>query len=74
MLTMIILWYMRGRTDDVINISGHRMSTAEIEHTVISHTRKYLMLHQLRFRINLTGEAIVVFFVTDDKSEIWFGI
>ncbi|AFS82772.1 AMP-binding protein [Candidatus Nitrosopumilus sediminis] len=30
------LWYMRGRTDDVINVSGHRMSTAEIEHAVIS--------------------------------------
>ncbi|HIE46948.1 MAG TPA: AMP-dependent synthetase, partial [Nitrosopumilus sp.] len=33
------LWYMRGRADDVINVSGHRMSTAEIEHTVISHTK-----------------------------------
>ncbi|MCH1607674.1 MAG: AMP-binding protein, partial [Nitrosopumilus sp.] len=33
------LWYMQGRTDDVINVSGHRMSTAEIEHTVISHKK-----------------------------------
>ena len=30
---------MQGRTDDVINGSGHRMSTAEIEHTVISHKK-----------------------------------
>jgi len=62
------LWYMRGRSDDVINISGHRMSTAEIEHTVISH-KKISDAASIAIPDDITGEAIVVFFVTDDKSQ-----
>ncbi len=60
---------MHGRTDDVMNISGHRISTAEIEHTVISH-KKVSDAASVAIPDELTGEAIVVFFVTDDKSEI----
>ncbi len=62
------LWYMRGRTDDVINVSGHRMSTAEIEHTVISH-EKISDAASIAIPDNLTGEAIVVFFVADNKND-----
>ncbi len=62
------LWYMRGRADDVINVSGHRMSTAEIEHTVISHT-KISDAASISIPDELTGEAIVVFFVSDDKLD-----
>jgi len=62
------LWYMRGRSDDVINVSGHRMSTAEIEHTVISH-KKISDAASISIPDNITGEAIVVFFVVDNKSE-----
>jgi len=62
------LWYMRGRTDDVINISGHRMSTAEIEHTVISH-KKISDAASIAIPDDITGEAIVVFFVADNKSQ-----
>ncbi len=62
------LWYMRGRTDDVINVSGHRMSTAEIEHAVISH-KKISDAASIAIPDDITGEAIVVFFVSDDKSE-----
>lgn len=62
------LWYMRGRTDDVINVSGHRMSTAEIEHTVISHN-KISDAASIAIPDDITGEAIVVFFVADKKSE-----
>ncbi|KAI9284249.1 acetyl-coenzyme A synthetase [Umbelopsis sp. AD052] len=29
--------WIRGRVDDVINVSGHRLSTAEIESALISH-------------------------------------
>lgn len=63
------LWYMRGRTDDVINVSGHRMSTAEVEHTVISHN-KISDAASIAIPDDITGEAIVVFFVADDKSKI----
>jgi acetyl-CoA synthetase len=59
---------MRGRTDDVINVSGHRMSTAEIEHTVISHN-KISDAASIAIPDDITGEAIVVFFVADEKSE-----
>ena len=62
------LWYMRGRTDDVINVSGHRMSTAEIEHTVISH-EKISDAASIAIPDDLTGEAIVVFFVADNKDD-----
>jgi acetyl-CoA synthetase len=61
------LWYMRGRTDDVINVSGHRMSTAEIEHTVISHP-KISDAASIAIPDDVTGEAIVVFFVSDAES------
>ncbi|MDH3339733.1 MAG: AMP-binding protein [Nitrosopumilus sp.] len=62
------LWYMRGRTDDVINISGHRMSTAEIEQTVISH-KKISDAASIAIPDEITGEAIVIFCVTHDKSD-----
>jgi len=62
------LWYMRGRTDDVINVSGHRMSTAEIEHAIISN-KKISDAASIAIPDSITGEAIVVFFVADDKSE-----
>lgn len=62
------LWYMRGRTDDVINVSGHRMSTAEIEHTLISH-ENISDAASIAIPDDITGEAIVVFFVSDNKSK-----
>ncbi|MBI5859309.1 MAG: AMP-binding protein [Nitrosarchaeum sp.] len=62
------LWYMKGRTDDVINVSGHRMSTAEIEHVVISHN-KISDAASIAIPDEITGEAIVIFFVTKNKSE-----
>lgn len=61
------LWYMRGRTDDVINVSGHRLSTAEIEHTVISHP-KVSDAASIAIPDEITGEAIVVFFVSGDAK------
>ena len=30
-------FWIRGRVDDVINVSGHRLSTAEIEAALIQH-------------------------------------
>ena len=62
------LWYMQGRTDDVINVSGHRLSTAEIEHVAISHP-KVSDAASISIPDEVTGEAIVVFFVPEKKSE-----
>ncbi|OZI23394.1 propionate--CoA ligase [Bordetella genomosp. 9] len=32
-------WYILGRTDDVINVAGHRLGTREIEEAVSSHAQ-----------------------------------
>ena len=60
------LWYMHGRVDDVINISGHRLSTAEIEQIVISH-EKISDAASISIPDEITGEAIVIFIVPEDK-------
>ena len=60
------LWYMHGRVDDVINVSGHRMSTAEIEQTIISHP-KIFDAASISVPDEITGEAIVVFIVPKEK-------
>jgi len=61
------LWYMHGRVDDVINISGHRLSTAEIEQNVISHS-KISEAAAIPIPDEITGEAIVLFVVLVDKE------
>ncbi|MFS0738566.1 acetate--CoA ligase [Sphingomonas sp. 1P06PA] len=32
-------WWITGRTDDVINVSGHRMGTAEVESALVLHAK-----------------------------------
>jgi acetyl-CoA synthetase len=32
-------FWLLGRVDDVVNVSGHRMSTAEVESAVVSHAK-----------------------------------
>ncbi len=33
-------YWIRGRVDDVVNVSGHRLSTAEIEAALIEHRKR----------------------------------
>jgi acetyl-CoA synthetase len=59
------LWYMRGRTDDVIKVSGHRIGTAEVEAAATSHPAVAEAVaigrpHELK------GEAVVVCAVIKD--------
>lgn len=61
------LWYMLGRVDDVINISGHRLSTAEIEQNVISH-QKISDAAAISVPDEITGEAVILFVVPSDKE------
>lgn len=35
-------YWIRGRVDDVVNVSGHRLSTAEIEAALIEHRMLHL--------------------------------
>jgi acetyl-CoA synthetase len=32
-------WWITGRVDDVINVSGHRLGTAEVESALVSHAQ-----------------------------------
>ena len=62
------LWYMHGRVDDVINISGHRMSTTEIEQSVLSYPEIFDAA-SIAIPDEITGEAIVVFVVLKNKHQ-----
>ncbi len=48
-------YWITGRVDDVINVSGHRMGTAEVESALVSHAK--------------VAEAAVVGFPHDIKGE-----
>jgi acetyl-CoA synthetase len=48
-------WWITGRVDDVINVSGHRMGTAEVESALVSHPK--------------VAEAAVVGFPHDLKGQ-----
>ena len=48
-------WQITGRVDDVINVSGHRMGTAEIESALVAHEK--------------VSEAAVVGFPHDLKGQ-----
>ena len=52
-------WIM-GRVDDVLNVSGHRLSTMEIESALVSHAAVVEAAVVAR-PDDLTGEAIVAF-------------
>jgi len=62
------LWYMHGRVDDVINVSGHRLSTAEVEQAAISN-EKISDAASISIPDEITGEAIVLFIVLENKKE-----
>jgi acetyl-CoA synthetase len=48
-------WWITGRVDDVINVSGHRMGTAEVESALVAHPH--------------VAEAAVVGFPHDIKGQ-----
>jgi acetyl-CoA synthetase len=60
-------FWIVGRTDDVINVSGHRMSTMEIESAIVSHD-KVAEAACVGAADEDTGQAIVAF-VTIKGSE-----
>lgn len=66
------LWYMYGRVDDVINVSGHRLSTVEIEQAAITHPR-ISDAAAISIPDEVTGEAIMVFVVSKDGRKDGLG-
>ncbi|RCK69242.1 acetate--CoA ligase [Desertihabitans brevis] len=55
------LWLL-GRVDDVMNVSGHRMSTTEIESSLVSHP-KVAEAAVVGAKDETTGQAIVAFVI-----------
>jgi acetyl-CoA synthetase len=53
-------FWIIGRTDDVINVSGHRLSTAEVESAIVAHP-KVAESAVVAESDALTGQAIVAF-------------
>jgi acetyl-CoA synthetase len=53
------IWLM-GRVDDVLNVSGHRLGTAEVESALVSHP-KVAEAAVVGYPDELTGEAIAAF-------------
>lgn len=52
--------WIRGRVDDVINVSGHRLSTAEIESALIQHPG-VAETAVVGVPDELTGQAVVAY-------------
>ncbi len=55
-------FWLLGRVDDVMNVSGHRLSTTEIESALVSHER-VAEAAVVGTPDNLTGEAISAFVI-----------
>jgi acetyl-CoA synthetase len=60
------LW-MLGRVDDVMNISGHRLSTTEIESALVSHP-KVAEAAVVGAADEMTGQAIVAFVILRESA------
>ena len=65
------LWLL-GRVDDVMNVSGHRISTTEVEHAIVGHP-KVAEAAVVGATDETTGQAIVAFVtvrgsVADDEA------
>lgn len=62
-------YWIRGRVDDVVNVSGHRLSTAEIEAALLEHPAvaesAVVGVHD-----ELTGQAVNAFVSIKDGNEL----
>jgi acetyl-CoA synthetase len=61
-------FWIVGRVDDVINVSGHRMSTMEIESAIVSHDR-VAEAAVIGAQDEDTGQAIVAFVTLEGGGE-----
>ena len=61
------IWIL-GRVDDVMNVSGHRLSTAEIESALVSHPR-VAQAAVVGASDETTGQAVVAFAILRQDGE-----
>lgn len=68
-------YWILGRVDDVVNVSGHRLSTAEIEAALIEH-QMVAESAVVGYADELTGQAVAAYvslksnFKADDKESV----
>ena len=60
------IWLL-GRVDDVMNVSGHRMSTTEIESSLVSHP-KVAEAAVVGATDDTTGQAVVAFVILRESA------
>ncbi len=60
------IWFL-GRVDDVMNVSGHRMSTTEIESALVSHP-KVAEAAVVGATDDTTGQAVVAFVILRSEA------
>lgn len=61
-------YWIRGRVDDVVNVSGHRLSTAEIEAALIEHNA-VAEAAVVGVADELTGQAVAAFVAIKNGNE-----
>ncbi|EER39745.1 acetyl-coenzyme A synthetase [Histoplasma capsulatum H143] len=61
-------YWIRGRVDDVVNVSGHRLSTAEIEAALIEHSA-VAEAAVVGIADELTGQAVNAFVALKTTSD-----
>jgi propionyl-CoA synthetase len=62
-------FYILGRTDDVINVAGHRLGTREIEESISSHAN-VAEVAVVGVADNLKGQVAMAFVVAKDSTTL----
>jgi acetyl-CoA synthetase len=63
------LYRLAGRVDDVLNVSGHRIGTAEVENA-INHTPQVIESAVVGYPHDIKGQGIFAFVICDNHHEI----
>jgi len=61
-------WWITGRVDDVINVSGHRMGTAEVESALVAH-EKVAEAAVVGYPHDIKGQGIYAYVTLTDGNE-----
>jgi propionyl-CoA synthetase len=62
-------WFILGRTDDVINVAGHRLGTREIEESISAHPN-VAEVAVVGVADQLKGQVAMAFAVVKDASQV----
>jgi acetyl-CoA synthetase len=61
-------WWITGRVDDVINVSGHRMGTAEVESALVAHP-KVAESAVVGFPHDIKGQGIYAYVILNANEQ-----